>query len=71
MHPNVERLRALMARHDLSYADVAELAGASVKTVESWLAREDAAMHRSMPGRALDLIELRLKERRRLRRKKR
>lgn len=67
---NAERLRAMMALHGLSYAAVAELAGVSVKTVESWLAREDSSMHRPMPGRALDLIELRL-ERRRLRRKKR
>lgn len=60
-----------MALHGLSYATVAGLAGVSRKTVESWLAREGSAMHRAMPDRAIDLIELRLASMRRGRRARR
>lgn len=49
-------LRAVMARHALTYADVAKLCCVSVKTVESWLAAPDAAMHRTMPARQLMLL---------------
>jgi transcriptional regulator with XRE-family HTH domain len=49
----VEGLRALMADHQLTQRDVAELACVSVKTVESWLADPGAAHFRKMPPRHL------------------
>lgn len=56
----VDRLRALIRRHKLTRPQVAELAGVTLKTVESWLASEGSASRRVMPQRAIDLIELRL-----------
>lgn len=55
-----ERLRVLMARHDMTRREVAELAGVTLKTVESWLASPGSASRRQMQQRSLDLIELRL-----------
>ncbi len=57
---NAERLRELMKSRELTRPAVAELAGVSVKTVDSWLAAEGAASHRPMPGRAIELVELKL-----------
>lgn len=56
----VDRLRALMRRHKLTRPQVAELAGVTLKTVESWLASEGSASRREMQQRSVDLIELRL-----------
>lgn len=58
---NAARLRALMQRHKLTYAKVAELAGVSIKTVEGWMATPGAGHYRNMPTRAIELIELKLK----------
>jgi hypothetical protein len=52
-----EALRALMRAHELTNAEVAELAHVNLKTVESWLASETAASFRRMPARQLLLIE--------------
>jgi DNA-binding transcriptional regulator YiaG len=52
----VQQLREIKARHSLTNADIAGLAGVSVKAVESWLASETAASRRSMAGRHMMLI---------------
>ena len=57
---NAARLRALMKRHRLTNAKVAELAVVSIKTVEAWLAKPGAASHRPMPDRAMKLVALQL-----------
>lgn len=58
------QLRALVEKHRLTYADVAELTEASVKTVEGWLADPEAASHRQIKPAALELLKMRLKARR-------
>lgn len=63
MSRGVSRLRKLKTAHELTNAQLAELAGVSEKTVESWLAKDGAASHRRMPDRALELIELKLSAR--------
>lgn len=57
---NAEALRALMDRHHLTYANVAALAGRSVKTVERWLASEGTVSFSPMPDHALALVKLSL-----------
>ena len=46
-------LKNLMKAHGLTYGDVAQLACVSKKTVESWLASPDSAMHRNFHPRHL------------------
>lgn len=50
---NRDALRSLMKKHSLTNAQVAEVAGVSVKTVESWVAEPKAASWRPMPERQL------------------
>lgn len=57
---NAARLRALMSRKKLTRKAVAELAGVSVKAVDTWLAPPGAASHRDMPDRAMKLVALQL-----------
>ncbi len=61
---NAERLRALMTKHKLTRAAVAELAMVSVKAVDAWLAPPGLVSYRPMPDRALALIESQLKTKR-------
>jgi hypothetical protein len=49
-------LRLLMAEHGLVQRDLAELAGVSPKTVESWFATPGSASYRAMPARHLMLV---------------
>lgn len=58
---NAAALRSLMERHALTYANVAALAGRSVKTVERWLATEGTPTFSPMPDNALSLVLLSLK----------
>lgn len=60
--PNNGRLRELMDAHGLTYAEVAELCRTSVATVTSWLRPEGNAAHRGMPDAHLELLELKLGE---------
>lgn len=60
---NAERLRALMKQHSLTRPAIADLAGRTVKAVDTWLAPEGASSHKPMPGHALELIELKLERR--------
>lgn len=52
----VDQLRQLMAERELTQREVAELAGVSLKTVESWLAAPGASAHRAMPARHMKTI---------------
>lgn len=45
-----------MTERELTQREVAELAGVSLKTVESWLAVPGAAAYRAMPARHLTTI---------------
>lgn len=56
-------LRSLMQEHSLTYQQVAELAGVSVKLVERWLADPAAKSNSPIRRPYLDLIKLRLKGR--------
>jgi hypothetical protein len=49
----VDGLRNVMAEHQLTQRDVAELCCVSLKTVESWLADPASANFRRMPPRHL------------------
>jgi hypothetical protein len=51
-----DKLRQLMAERELTQREVSELAGVSLKTVESWLAVPGASAHRAMPERHLTTI---------------
>jgi len=55
------RLLAIRKSEDLTNVGIAELAGAKLKTVESWLSTPGTASHRPLPANRLELIELRLK----------
>jgi hypothetical protein len=57
------RLLAIRKSEDLTNVGIAELAGAKLKTVESWLSTPGTASHRPLPAYRLELIELRLKAR--------
>lgn len=54
------RLIQIKRENGLTYAGLAELAGARIKTVESWLSTPGTSGHRPIPAYRLDLIELRL-----------
>jgi hypothetical protein len=58
------KLRGLVRKHGLTYAKVAELAGAgtSIKAVEGWLASLGAVSYRTLPAYRLELIEVRLQK---------
>ncbi|MGD9599920.1 MAG: hypothetical protein AB7P94_16780 [Steroidobacteraceae bacterium] len=54
--PAIESLRHIMAQHNLTQRDVAELCCVHVKTVESWLADPKSANFRTMPPRHLNAL---------------
>lgn len=56
-----DALRALMREYGLTQPRVAELAGVSLKTVESWLAVPGAVAYRRMAPRHLELIQFKLR----------
>lgn len=58
---NRRKLVKLKEQHGLTYADIAELAGANIKTAERWLATETASSYIEIPAWRLELIELRLR----------
>ncbi|WP_441253657.1 helix-turn-helix domain-containing protein [Bradyrhizobium sp. 613_E4_N2_2] len=60
MNARTERLRALMAQHNLTSRQVGEILKRSTHTVRCWRSRwED----RAIPEHALALLEIRLAER--------
>jgi hypothetical protein len=56
----LEDLRDLIQIHQLTHAEVAELACVSKKTVESWLASPASTNHRTMPVRHIRAIRFAL-----------
>lgn len=54
--PALDALRKMMADHELTNRDVAQLACVSPKTVESWLATPGSAMWRNFHPRHLQSI---------------
>lgn len=56
------QLRALMAEHSLTRPEIAQLAGVTLKTVESWLASDGSASRREMPARHLIVITAQLRK---------
>lgn len=55
-----DELRALVREHALTYAQVADLASAKVKSVECWLAGPESKKKREPSQATLDLIRMRL-----------
>lgn len=62
MHPNTEALHRLMQRNHLKAMDVATMLGRQVNTVRVWRVRET---ERPIPDETLQLLKLKLAERRR------
>lgn len=64
-HPNNERLRELIKKHRLRRRDVASLLGKKTSVaVNKWLApKSDPLNFRAMPDIELELLELKLGER--------
>lgn len=61
---NQTKLRALIEQHGLTRKQISELASVSERTVRSWLIeKSDKHHYRDMPDRAIELIELKLKDR--------
>lgn len=56
-----DRLIQIKKEHGLTYAGIAELAGAPIGTVEGWLATPGLVSARAIPQYRLDLIEIRLR----------
>jgi len=78
MKTNNERLRELMKKHDLTRADVCDLLHLSITkngqtpAVAKWLASsKDSSNYRAMNDAMIELLELKLGERRVKRYKKR
>ena len=59
---NRDKLYRLIDKHDLTRSKVAELAGVSIHTVNSWLASDNAKAHRPCPDRNIELLTLKLGE---------
>lgn len=60
LDPKTLRLRALMTQHGVSIGDVATLLSRSKKTVRMWRSRNEP----SIPDAQLELLELKLSQRR-------
>ena len=60
-NPN-KRLLALIKKHELTSGQVAELCRVSPNTVSHWRANESHAGHRAMPHGYLELLEIKLNE---------
>lgn len=53
-----DELRQLLAEKELTQREAADLAGVTLKAVESWLAAPESPSRRSMPARHLKTIRL-------------
>ncbi len=51
------KLRVLMAKHDVSSREVAQILGRSQVTVQAWTCRND----KDIPDHSLEVLEMRLK----------
>lgn len=60
MKDKVKILKKIMAQHHLTRRSISEILDVSIVTVDSWLAPEEATLHRNMPDRMLRLLHLEL-----------
>ena len=60
---NRERLMDLMVKHGLERREIAELVRIKRETVDHWLAAHGSKHSEEMPDMAIELLELKLKDR--------
>jgi len=60
---NRERLIELIADHKLDRRDVAEMVKVKPRMVDHWLLPNEAAGHEEVPEMAIELLELKLRDR--------
>ena len=60
---NRERLMDLMVKHGLERREIAELVRIKRETVDHWLASHESKYSEEMPDMAIELLELKLKDR--------
>lgn len=59
---NQEYLKAVMAANGLQQKDIAEICGVKPPTVTGWLADPSVKYHRPMADRMIDLLKLKLRQ---------
>ncbi|MBI4006578.1 MAG: hypothetical protein HY356_07895 [Gammaproteobacteria bacterium] len=60
---NREKLIALIADHKLDRREIAELVKVKRETVDHWLASHESKHNEEMPDMAIELLELKLRDR--------
>jgi len=60
---NREKLMDLMSAHGMERREVAELLRVKRETVDHWLASHESKHSEEMPDMAIELLELKLKQR--------
>lgn len=60
---NRERLLELIAVHKLERREIAELVRVRRETVDHWLVSHESKYHEDIPDMAIELLELKLKQR--------
>lgn len=60
---NREKLLDLIAQHELDRREIAELVRVRRETVDHWLASHESKHHEEIPDMAIELLELKLKQR--------
>jgi predicted transcriptional regulator len=61
MTSNQSKLRAIIKERGLKRREIAELLNVSIPAVNSWLSPANNKMHREMPDRMIEFLELKLK----------
>lgn len=59
---NRERLIDIIAEHELDRREVAELVKVKSVVVDHWLLSNQSSSHEEMPDMAIELLELKLKD---------
>ena len=60
---NREKLIELIAEHELDRREVAALVKVKRETVDHWLASHESRQHEEVPDMAIELLEMKLRER--------
>jgi len=60
---NRERLIELIATHELDRREIAELVNVKRDIVDHWLASNESKYHEEVPEMAIELLEIKLKNR--------
>ncbi len=60
---NRERLFDLISEYKLEKREIAELVKVTVETIESWMVSHESHHFEEMPDMAIELLELKLKDR--------